>query len=265
MKIFYGLFSLCVLWFLTLSLHSTGPQPGVTGAPGETTCSTTPDCHFAGTETGTVVIGGLPDSVTANTIYTVTVTANSTNSVKGGFQITCLDNSNLAVGTLTAGTGQIAQTDAGRQYVNHNTPKIYANGKVSWSLTWKSPASAKNNPITFYTASLLANGNGGSSGDIAVTGTQKVIFKNTLSPTSDLTKDAQIIISPNPTSQILTVHFQQTNTIARLCLIDLSGKTFLQQTVTDNSNIRVGDLARGIYFARFIIGDFSVVKKIELN
>ncbi len=265
MKIFYGLFSLCVLWFLTLSLHSSGPQPGVTGAPGETTCSTTAGCHFGGTETGTVAISGLPDTVLANTTYTLTVKANSTNAVKGGFQITCLDNTNLAIGTLSPGTGQIDQTDAGRQYVNHNTPKIYANGTVSWSLTWKSPASSKNNPITFYTASLLANGNGGMSGDIAVTGTQKVIFKNTLSPTSDLANDAQIIISPNPTSQILTVHFQQTNAIARLTLIDLSGKTVLQQTVTDNANVRVGDLARGIYFARFIIGDNSVVKKIELN
>lgn len=265
MKIFYGLFSLCVIWFLTLSLHSTGPQPGVTGAPGETTCSTTAGCHFGGTESGTVVISGLPDTVLANTTYTVTVTANSTNAVKGGFQITCLDKTNIAVGTLVPGAGQIDQTDAGRQYVNHSTPQIYTNGKVSWTLTWKSPASTKNNPITFYSASLLANGNGGMSGDIAVTGTKNIFLKNTISPTSDLSDDARVLISPNPTSQILTVHFNQIVTDAHLSLIDLSGKTVLQQIVTDNANIQVGNLARGIYFARFNIGDYSIVKKIELN
>lgn len=265
MKIIYGIFSLCTLWGLNLSFHASGPQPGVTGAPGELTCSTTPGCHFGGTYTGTIVIAGVPDTVIANTSYTMTFTSNSATAVKGGFEITCLDKLNNACGDFTAGDGQSKDATTARQYVSHTSPLVFTGGKVSWTFTWKAPATLTTGPITFYGAGNLTNGNGGMSGDNAITGTKKVIFKSTLSPTDDLVSESQISISPNPTSQIITVQFQQNNVNARLSLIDLSGKTVLQQNVTGNTNINVGDLSRGIYFARFTIGDKSFVKKLELN
>ncbi len=264
MKPVYMIFSLCTLCVLMFSFYASGPPVGVTGAPGELTCSTTPGCHFGGTFTGTIDITGLPATVVANTVYTITFTVNSATAVKGGFELTCLDKLNAACGTLTAGTGQSVDATTPRQYVAHTSPKAYASGSIAWTFTWKAPATLASGPITFYGASNLTNGNGGMSGDNAITIAKQVAF-STISPTADLVTEDRITLSPNPTSQIMTVQFQQNNVTARLSLIDLSGKNVLQQNVSNNTNINVADLARGIYFARFIFGDNTVVKKIELN
>lgn len=85
-------FCLAILWF---SLSSTikdpsDPPMGNTGAPGETTCAQT-GCHSGGVYTGTVALTGVPDTVTANTSYTLTLT-NTSNAPRAGFQLVCLDS-----------------------------------------------------------------------------------------------------------------------------------------------------------------------------
>ena len=111
-------------WFL-LTNHRDPNNPPVarTGAPGETTCGAS-GCHTGGAFTGTVAITGIPDTVTANQSYTVTLT-NTSNAVRAGFQLTCLDGANAYSGTLTNGTGTSIGTSnsTGRKYIRQSSPK----------------------------------------------------------------------------------------------------------------------------------------------
>lgn len=79
------------------------PPTARTGAPGETTCGAS-GCHSGGTYTGSVTISGVPDTIVANQSYTVNLT-NTSNAIRAGFELTCLDNSNAKCGTLSTGSG----------------------------------------------------------------------------------------------------------------------------------------------------------------
>ncbi|HRI58665.1 MAG TPA: hypothetical protein PK228_03050, partial [Saprospiraceae bacterium] len=59
------------------------PPTGRTGAPGETTCAAS-GCHTGGSYTGTVSIN-IPDTVSTNTTYTITLT-NTSNAVRAGYE-----------------------------------------------------------------------------------------------------------------------------------------------------------------------------------
>ena len=168
---------LATLWF---SLSSTikdpsNPPTGNTGAPNETTCAQA-GCHNGGTYVGTVAVTGLPDTVVANTTYTITLT-NTSNAIRAGFQMVCLDALNAQCGTFTAGTGTSIGLVGSKQYVRQSQVKIMSAGSTSWTYTWKAPATLANSPITFYFVSLAANGDGGTSSDNVLKSSKAVRFR----------------------------------------------------------------------------------------
>ncbi len=122
----------------------------------------------------------------ANQSYTVTL-LHSSNAVRAGFQLTCLDNNNAKCGTLTSSTG----TSIGnnnllvRQYIRQSTPKNLSNGAASWTFTWKAPGTAAGNLAKFYFTSLAANGNGNNNGDNVLVGTKTVVFPDNSVSTSE--------------------------------------------------------------------------------
>ncbi|MEO6040037.1 MAG: choice-of-anchor V domain-containing protein, partial [Saprospiraceae bacterium] len=118
------LFGCVALWgMLTSTLRNPNNPPlGNTGAPSETTCQKS-GCHASvGNFTGTVSLSGLPDTVAPDQTYMVTLTQTS-NAVKAGFQLTCLDAANTKCGTLTAGAGSSLGTLSSRQYVRQSAAK----------------------------------------------------------------------------------------------------------------------------------------------
>ena len=121
------------VWYISTSSRKDPNNPPLarTGAPGETTCGAS-GCHSGGTFTGTVTISGIPDTISANTSYSVTLT-NTSNAVRAGFQLTCLDSLNAKCGSLTNGTGTStgSQSSTGRQYIRQSAPKALSNGAAS--------------------------------------------------------------------------------------------------------------------------------------
>lgn len=251
---------LLTLWLsLTNSIREpNNPPVGKTGAPGEQTCGQS-GCHSGGTYTGTVSISGIPDTVTASEIYTLTLTQTS-NAVRAGFELTCLDGSNTMCGTLTAGAGSsIGTSTNGRKYARQSSPKNLSNGSVSWTFIWKAPASAANNSATFYFVSLAANGNGQNSGDKVLAATKAVVLK-TSTPAHEPSGAEQVKLYPTLVQGVLNIDLLEAAS-GQLAVLDMSGKTMLQMPLVATNKLDVSHLPRGTYLAHLTIGGKSSIRK----
>lgn len=258
---------LTVLWFSLSStiLDPSNPPVGNTGAPNETTCQQS-GCHGGGAYAGTVAISGIPDIVVANTTYTITLT-NTSNAVRAGFQMVCLDATNAQCGSFTNGTGTSIGTVGTKQYIRQSQVKIMSAGSTSWTFSWKAPATlaAANSPITFYFVSLAANGDGGTSGDNVLKATKAVTFKTTTG-NKEIQNSIAVNVFPNPTKDVLNIELPEAQNNAQLTLVDINGRVLLIKNLTEKSNkINISHLSKGIYNAQIQAGDKSVSKKIAVN
>ena len=252
-------FSLFVTWYvLTGSMRDpNNPPTARTGAPGETTCGAS-GCHSGGTYTGSVTISGVPDTIVANQSYTVTLT-NTSNAIRAGFELTCLDNSNAKCGTLSTGSGTSLGTAGSRQYVRQSTPKNLSNGSISWSFTWKAPASITGNTATFYFVSLAANGNGKNTGDNVLIATKSVVLLPTVA--SHEPGDAGLAnVYPSAVKDFLHIDLLK-GAAGRLTVFDPQGKVIVQTTLVQNNQLDISGLGKGIHFARIESDGKSLVKK----
>ena len=240
-------------WFL-LTNHRDPNNPPVarTGAPGETTCGAS-GCHAGGAFTGTVAITGIPDTVTANQSYTVTLT-NTSNAVRAGFQLTCLDGANAYSGTLTNGTGTSIGTSnsTGRKYIRQSSAKTLSGGSTGWTFTWKAPATAAEDKCTFYFVSLCANGNGNNSGDNVLVSNKSVVMK-AVSSASEPGDHASNWIEFRPYPERLTISLLK-QTEGYLDIYDMQGRVVRTDRLGPESQISTEQLEPGVYIARIRAG-----------
>ncbi|OWY25400.1 T9SS C-terminal target domain-containing protein [Sphingobacteriales bacterium UPWRP_1] len=253
-----------VCYIFSASKDPGNPPAGKTGAPGESTCAQT-SCHNGGTFTGTVSIAGIPDTVAPNQTYTITLTQAS-NATRAGFQITCLNESNNACGTFTAGSGSSKTTSNSRQYVRQSSPKTLSGGTASWSFTWQAPATLTGNTnITFYFSSLAANGNGQKTGDNVLLGTQQTILyqEPAVGIEPNQNTRAQVALYPMPAKETLylTMPYAQ----GTLSLYNMQGEHILTTPVTAHSQLPVGNLPRGMYIAQIKTEHTQTSRKIILE
>jgi uncharacterized protein (TIGR03437 family) len=149
-----------------------GPDPSLTGAPGESTCSA---CHGGGPLGGTLSISGLPANYSPNQEVTLTVSLSQANRGRFGFQLTAIDDSGRRAGDLTPNDGNTQtqlNTVSGnqRQYINHTLSGTnpVSSGMGSWTFKWTAPAQSVGR-VTFYIAGNAANGTGSTDGDTIYT------------------------------------------------------------------------------------------------
>ena len=188
MKTFQRLIAIGAFYLpIALQAHSSEPEPGRTGVPGEGTCSAS-GCHV-----GTAVNGGggdvkvtFPDALTytPGVRQSLTVTVSDSTARAFGFQLTVrlASNSKTQAGTLiTSGSSAFvlcSSTDFVRQSdklntcpaaqpiesAEHTEPLRATNGAGSWTLQWIPPATAQGN-IVIYVAGNAVNLNGQETGD----------------------------------------------------------------------------------------------------
>ncbi len=168
--------ALFAMYFCLVSkqMYPGNPPLGSTGAPNESTCERS-GCHSGGTYTGNVTVTGVPDTVYASLTYPLTLTISS-NAVRGGFQITSLDDSNAGSGSFVAGTGVNVAMSGGKRYARQSTPRAFSGGAVSWTFDWVAPSTIAGQNVTLYFAGLAANGNGNDNGDNVFTASKKLVF-----------------------------------------------------------------------------------------
>jgi hypothetical protein len=167
------------LFLLLLGLSfSTNPPNGNTGAPGDGLCT---GCHSPNLSIdGNVTLTGLPAEVEPGQSYNITITSTYTqgNAVRAGFQLVALDGNNSNIGSFSnAGPNVDFESGGGRTYAEHRPAQFFGSGNaVDFTFTWTAPTQPTTENITFYVASLLANGSG-SSGDRTVTNTAQTFIQ----------------------------------------------------------------------------------------
>ncbi len=190
-KIIY--FSILVL-FITMIMQSASQGVGNrfnqdrTGGP--VSLSTCSACHSGGSFNGvlsavvTDMGGNTVTSYMAGQAYTVTFTVSSNgNGSSAAFQGVALNGSNGSTGTWSnPQTGVRISSVNSRQYVEHSSPKT-GGGNITFVATWTAPASGTGN-VTFYAAGIVANGNGGTSGDQPTSGISLVLSEQVVTTLS---------------------------------------------------------------------------------
>ena len=148
----------------TVKSFSSGPAPGLTGAPGEANCSS---CHGGSTANGQFSIIA-PANYTPGQTYQIQVrhTNADTSRRRWGFELTALA-SNSAAGSfanLAASTQILSQN--GRFYIEHNSAGTFPNqtGSALWTFNWTAPATNVG-AVIFYAAGNQANNDGSTDGD----------------------------------------------------------------------------------------------------
>ncbi|MFT4759738.1 MAG: hypothetical protein ACI9XO_004730 [Paraglaciecola sp.] len=206
-RTFYKIFGLAFLAFIFQS-RSNGPAAvaglQVTGAPGNGTCANS-GCHTTGSFDATLDIelldnGAAIDKYEPGKAYTIRVTvSNGSGNPSGyGFQATSLDESANKVGTFEAGSEQHVVSTGGRDYLEHD---LFGSSSVFES-TWTAP-DADAGTVTFYSAGIAANGNGGSSGDGTAVNTLAIEEDIDNAIFSNERDYATIVVTPNPVADQL--------------------------------------------------------------
>lgn len=198
------LFAIYSLNGSAVSAFSGGPEPSLTGAPGESTCSS---CHGGGPGGGTLGIN-LPANYSPNQEITLTVTLAQQNRARYGFQLTAIDDSGRRAGDLTtsdANTQTQLNSVSGnqRQYINHTSSgsNPVSPGQGSWTFKWKAPAQSVGR-VTFYFAGNAANGNFTTTGDTIYTNNQSIQPAPALSTLASVSA-ASFLGSPLAANQIV--------------------------------------------------------------
>jgi len=155
---------------------STSPPLGLTGAPGDNTCF---NCHFGGSQVGTVDITGIPDPIFANQTYNVgiCITLISGTSTRAGFQFVALDGNSFSspsAGTISnLGTNVGMGVSGNRTYARHAGEQMYTNGKITYNFDWTAPPTAPDS-VSFYATALIGNGSGSSNDAVVFSNIQNI-------------------------------------------------------------------------------------------
>ncbi len=158
----------------TARAFSSGPPAGVSGAPGENTCT---GCHFSNAGSGQFSIVA-PPNYTPGQTYQITVRHQTTDSSRKrwGFQLTALAGSTPAVAFSNLnGNTQILDGASGRKYIEHTLTGSFGNqtGGAFWSFNWTAPATNLG-AVTLYAAGNQANNDGTPDGDQIYTATATI-------------------------------------------------------------------------------------------
>ncbi len=188
--------------------YSGGPPASRTGAPAFGTIPAEQTCATSGCHTGTNNLNNgnanfdivAPASYVPGQSYFITVSLKKTSGAMptAGFQLTVLDSTGSAAGTLdnavtNSFTTYVQSGTVGtksRSYIQHQSGSyptaVAGSGQADWQLKWTAPAS-RVGKITFYAAGNAANG-GGSGGDFIYTTsasmTPDVVTQNSASGTA---------------------------------------------------------------------------------
>lgn len=157
------------VWILTMAF-SGNPPNGRTGAPGESTCA---GCHGQTNppQDGTLNVN-FPTTITANQTYALTVTVTNPNGLadRAGFQMTILNSNDQIAGAMSNPSSSSVVTPANnREYHEHNPAVDFpGDNTLTWTVDWTAPAGPDMDQITYYAASIVANGMNGNQGDLQV-------------------------------------------------------------------------------------------------
>jgi len=260
--IYFTLFSAILL----LS-NSTNPPNGRTGAPGESSCNS---CHTGNAPIqGLLTLEGIPDKIQPGITYDITVksTVTSGQATRAGFQWVALDGNNQNTGTLSDPGANVAfELFNNRRYAEHRPAKsLDANSETSYHFKWTAPENPQDSLVSFYAVSVLANGNGSSSGDRVVNAVVQTSYESSSNTVSEKAT-SPLLIYPNPASSSLWIKGlpPQPTASTVFTLRDLTGKVTYEASEPTSSahTLQIGHIPDGTYILTIQNGLSTHHKKI---
>ena len=248
---------------LFLLAFSSNPPNGRTGAPGDALCS---GCHAGNTNIdGTLEVLGFPDVVQAGNTYELIVRASVTEgqAARAGFQLVVLDDRDGNAGDFeNPGSNVGFESFSGRTYAEHRSAKNFSGGStVDYTFDWVAPepittgGGSDEDSIKLYAVTVLADGNGGSTGDRVRNISLSAAFENPVSTAPRPLSDINIQTYPNPASDRLWISASDraSDVVYDLHVYSLTGQLMLSRTdysLNDGNSIDVSQLMSGVYIMR---------------
>ena len=282
-----------VILFTSGVLNSYG-QLGMTGSPGEYTCSVN-GCHGAGngglannSGAGSLVISTSPaftyNEYVPGTTYHVSVVISETGRQLFGFSFEALDNSGNTNLNTDNSVGTINITDAthtqkamynyfsGRTNVMHTKDGGFSQNSMSFNFDWVAPSSGT---VNMYATALASNYDGTNSGADNVYSTALTLTAASGAGLSPLSGDEfSVQTFPNPVTDVLSLKFnlpsEEQIAVFMYSLEGKSFKTLLNQKIPSGlftQSFSTEGLAPGVYLLKVTSGDGSLnhTKKIEVK
>lgn len=255
--------------------HSSGANPGYTGAPDEANCT---HCHAGQVQNGdnenmtNFEMSGLPvgSYLMGESIDISVSTASVVN--KKGFEMTALDANNDPAGDFVIGSNTqlksgIAGTIIGRKYITHTSGTNSPNG---WSFSWVAPANDVG-PVTFYLSTNASNSSSNTNGDVIYL--SQYTLANAAANLSEIKSKQEFKIGFAPATNALHINFKNEKLKGELYLniINLKGEsvfTSLLGVAKEGNNqekvILPNDIKDGMYIANLFVGNFVMQQKIRV-
>jgi len=236
---------------------------GASGAPGDSITCANGNCHGSAGPFGTKVEISLTkdgeevDAYLPGEMYSLAITVDATtgNPSRYGFQMTAVvDEDNSGAGSFSdVSSNAQSLTLNGRTYLEHDGPSI----SETFTATWTAPDEGTGG-ITIYAAGNAVNGNGGTSGDTAATGSM-TIAEDDLSSVAILTSE-EMSFSPNPAIDVIKVN-SKLNQSMNYDVLTINGAK-VASGVLQNSMIDISNLTSGLYIVTVSGEDFIYRQKI---
>jgi hypothetical protein len=181
---------------------------GNAGSPGEGNCGS---CHSGGSSiVSGATIAAVPifsnNTYVPGTTYTINVAVGALSFSNFGFACEILNSSNANAGVMqNAGTGvQFINAANGRKNATHTAPKA-GTGFATFSFEWVAPSSGN---VNIYAAGNCVNGNGNTSGDLAVAATLSLTAQSATSIKESFAEITGFNVFPNPVKDLVHLNYQ---------------------------------------------------------
>lgn len=250
------------------SLQSGGPSGGLTGAPGESNCTT---CHQGSVLDGNagmnsiVLDGGIENIIPGETVSVAVSLTDGSN--KNGFQVVVLDQNNEMAGSfdITDATNTQPRSNAGgdRSYVTHTNS---GNSLSNWEFDWVIPSNIE--IATFYLATNKTNANNANSGDEVYLSSHEFSIENaSIDEANVFNNSLEVSYHKNMNRLLIDFSFDKVADLS-LNIVDLNGRSvhfekfnaLAPGEYSEKVNLQT-PLKNGIYIASFFVGNSPISKK----
>jgi hypothetical protein len=225
----------------------TGSPGGRTGSYSGSGCQS---CHLGSGGTTTLTTNIPAAGFTPGVTYACTL-----NVAQSGRSLFGCD---LAVLAGSTKKGTLAATNTRCQVLSSEITHKNNGGAVAnscdFTFNWTAPAAIATG-VTFKWSGMAANGNGGDTGDL--TNVSSSTFNLAPNAAQEMAK-TQFNVYPNPTTEKITLNFEETKEVQTIQVTNLEGKLMYRSLLpagNKNWEIDVQSFTPGMYFVSF--GDFT--------
>lgn len=249
--------------FFAGTLFSSGTPGQYSGSPGDNgnNCTT---CHAGtATEVDGWITTDIPElGYVVGETYTITATGTHAGVGLFGYELTSEDNSANKVGTFEESLDGFSVIISNGTATTHDWAGTIPDGDSrSWSVSWTAP-STDVGVVTFYAAFNAANNNGSTLGDVVYLSSLSVDESSVGIDNS--IQNTTFSFAPNPSQGMINVKHDFGS--AELAIIDLSGKTVLQESqVFTDTRMDLSHLQSGIYLIRIQNGLDSRTERLIIK